>query len=89
MNKDINLNQKEIGLRRKNRENTDELMEKKALFEKEKKDLEQIAADKEVELKRKVINIGNLVHHSVPVSNDEVGIFFLTIYHLVVTEFEL
>ena len=79
-NKDINLNQKEIGLRRKNKENADELMEKKAQFEKEKKDLEQVAADKEAELKRKVINIGNLVHDSVPVDNNEVGIFFVPLY---------
>ena len=74
-NKDINLNQKDIGLRRKNKENADGLMEKKVQFEKEKKELEQIASDKETELKRKVTNIGNLVHESVPVSNNEVGFF--------------
>lgn len=48
------------------------MIAKKSQFEKEKKDLEQIAADKEVELKRKVTSIGNIVHDSVPVSDNEV-----------------
>ena len=38
----------------------------------EKKELEGVAAETEVELKRKVVSIGNLVHDSVPVSDNEV-----------------
>lgn len=81
-NKEINLNQKEIGVKRKNKESADDLMEKKTQFEKEKKDLEVVAADKEVELKRKVMSIGNLVHDSVPISDNEVCIIPRALPHI-------
>jgi len=71
-NKEINATQKEIGQKRKNKEPADELIAKKTQFEAEKKELEGVAAEKEVELKRKVVSIGNLVHDSVPVSDNEV-----------------
>ncbi|KAF8477459.1 hypothetical protein BDZ91DRAFT_709292 [Kalaharituber pfeilii] len=70
-NKEINLTQKEIGQKRKNKENTDDLIVQKTRLEKEKKDLEAISAEKEVKLKSKVISIGNIVHDSVPVSDNE------------------
>jgi seryl-tRNA synthetase len=41
-------------------------------FEKEKKGLIESAAEKEVALKKKIGTIGNIVHDSVPVNNDEV-----------------
>ncbi|KAF8428567.1 hypothetical protein EV426DRAFT_584840 [Tirmania nivea] len=70
-NKEINTIQKEIGQKRKNKEPADELIAKKTQFEAEKKELEGVAAEKEVELRRKVASIGNLVHDSVPVSDNE------------------
>lgn len=48
------------------------MIARKTQFEVEKKELEGVAAEKEVELKRKVVSIGNLVHDSVPVSDNEV-----------------
>ncbi len=44
-------------------------------LEKEKKRLEEAAAEKEVALLKKVSTIGNYVHDTVPVSNNEVSIF--------------
>jgi len=44
-----------------------------AELEKEKKDLIASAAEKEKALKAKVKTIGNVVHESVPVSNNEVS----------------
>lgn len=41
-------------------------------MEKEKKTLEESAAEKEDVLQKKVKTIGNYVHESVPVSNNEV-----------------
>lgn len=70
--KDINSTQKEIGLKRKNKQSADDLIEKKTQFEKEKKNLEAIAAEKEAQLKTKATSIGNIVHDSVPVSDNEV-----------------
>lgn len=42
-------------------------------LEKEKKDLLASAAEKEKALKAKIKTIGNIVHKSVPISNNEVG----------------
>lgn len=64
--------QKQIGLKRKAKENADELMAQKTEFEKEKKALIESAAEKELELKKKLGTIGNIVHDSVPNNNDEV-----------------
>jgi seryl-tRNA synthetase len=48
------------------------LMKQKVVLEKEKKSLIESAAEKEVTLKKKIGTIGNIVHDSVPVNNDEV-----------------
>lgn len=47
-------------------------MEQKAALEKRKKDAEEVAAQKETERDRQIRLIGNYVHDSVPVSNNEV-----------------
>ena len=48
-------------------------MDQKARIEKRKKDAEDAAAQKEVERDRKIRTIGNYVHESVPVSDNEVS----------------
>ena len=70
--KEINTTQKEIGLRRKNKENADELLATKTQLEKEKKEMEVVTAAKDALLRSKINSIGNLVHDSVPVSDNEV-----------------
>jgi seryl-tRNA synthetase len=47
-------------------------MKQKVELEKEKKGLIDLAAEKDVALKAKVATIGNIVHDSVPVNNNEV-----------------
>ena len=47
-------------------------MEQKANVEKLKKDAENVALQKETERDRKIRTIGNYVHESVPVSDNEV-----------------
>ncbi len=47
-------------------------MAQKADLEKRKKEAEDYAVQKELERDRKIRTIGNYVHESVPVSNDEV-----------------
>jgi seryl-tRNA synthetase len=59
-------------VKRKAKENADDLMKQKTDFEKEKKGLIELAAEKEATLKKKISSIGNIVHESVPVNNDEV-----------------
>lgn len=54
------------------KEDVTDLLTQKADIEKEHKDLLAQAAEKEKLLKAKVRLIGNLVHDSVPVSNNEV-----------------
>ena len=49
------------------------MMKQKVELEKEKKSLIESAAEKEVTLKKKIGTIGNIVHDSVPVNNDEVS----------------
>lgn len=49
-----------------------ELLQKKAGLEKEKKLLEDSAIEKDALLQRRIKTIGNYVHDSVPVSNNEV-----------------
>lgn len=61
-----------IGHIRQAKEDATELLEKKGVLEKEKKVLEDSAAEKDVLLQTKVKTIGNYVHESVPVSNNEV-----------------
>lgn len=72
INTKINEIQKQIGVKRKAKENADDLMQKKVELEKEKKSFIESAAEKEVTLKKKISTIGNIVHDSVPVNNDEV-----------------
>jgi seryl-tRNA synthetase len=72
INTKINEIQKQIGVKRKAKENADDLMKQKVELEKEKKSLIESAAEKEVTLKKKIGTIGNIVHDSVPVHNDEV-----------------
>ena len=48
------------------------MLQERADLEKEKKVLEESAAEKEAILLKKVKGIGNYVHPSVPVSNNEV-----------------
>jgi len=68
----INETQKQIGVKRKAKENADELMKQKVELEKEHKSITESAAEKEVTLKKKIGTIGNIVHGSVPINNDEV-----------------
>ncbi|MCJ1309983.1 Cytosolic seryl-tRNA synthetase [Agyrium rufum] len=67
----INATQKEIGAKKKAKEDAVELLHKKATLEKEKKVLEESAAEKDALLTKKIRTIGNYVHESVPVSNNE------------------
>jgi len=48
-------------------------MVQKAELEREKKAMVDAAAEKEAALRAKIKTIGNLVHDSVPVSNNEVS----------------
>ncbi len=72
LNTKINETQRQIGLKRRAKENADDLMKQKADLEKEKKNLVELAAEKELTLKKKIGTIGNIVHDSVPVNNNEV-----------------
>jgi len=60
-------------MKKKAKEDADDLLKQKADLEKEKKGLLESAADKDLALKRKIGTIGNLVHESVPISNNEVA----------------
>ncbi|KAI1398128.1 seryl-tRNA synthetase [Hypoxylon fuscum] len=71
MNSKINDVNKQIGTKKKAKENADELLQQKADLEKQKKDLIDSAAQKDIALKAKVKTIGNIVHDSVPVSDNE------------------
>lgn len=67
----INAVQKQIGPKKKAKEDVTDLLQQKADLEKEKKELLAAAAEKEKLLRIKVKTIGNLVHDSVPVSKTE------------------
>lgn len=56
-----------------NKEDASELMAQKDELEKRKKAAEDAAVQKELERDRKIRTIGNYVHESVPVSNNEVN----------------
>lgn len=51
-------------------------MEQKAALEKRKKEADEHASELESMRDRKIRTIGNYVHESVPVSNNEVGYSF-------------
>jgi seryl-tRNA synthetase len=72
MNTKINEVQKQIATKKKAKENADDLLKEKIELEKQKKALIESAAEKDALLKVKVKSVGNLVHDSVPVSNNEV-----------------
>lgn len=55
-----------------NKEDASDLIEQKAALEKRKKEAEEFAAQRETERDRQIRLIGNYVHDSVPVSNNEV-----------------
>lgn len=67
----INAKQKEIGAKKKAKENADDLLKEKVELEKQSKEQEQLAAEKQAALDRKVKTVGNYVHESAPVSNTE------------------
>ena len=54
------------------KESADDLLKRKAELEKEMKSFEDIVPPKEHALHKKLKTIGNYVHDSVPVSDDEV-----------------
>ncbi|KAI9790375.1 MAG: Cytosolic seryl-tRNA synthetase [Peltula sp. TS41687] len=53
------------------KEDASALLQKKAELEKEKKAAEEAAAEKEAAMSRKINSVGNYVHETVPVSNNE------------------
>lgn len=61
-------------MRSQNKEDATELLAQKAELEIKKKELEETAVAKELQRDRKIRTIGNYVHESVPVSNDEVWV---------------
>ncbi|KAI9818574.1 MAG: Cytosolic seryl-tRNA synthetase [Pycnora praestabilis] len=67
----INAVQKEVGLKKRAKEDAGDLLQKKADLEKEKKVVEDFAVEKEAALQKKIKTIGNFVHSSVPTSNNE------------------
>ncbi|KAK6212346.1 Cytosolic seryl-tRNA synthetase [Pestalotiopsis sp. IQ-011] len=71
LNTKINEVQKQIGAKKKAKEDASEFLAQKVAFEKEKKSLLDLAAEKDVALKKLVKTIGNYVHDSVPVSDNE------------------
>ncbi|EQK98236.1 hypothetical protein G6O67_004069 [Ophiocordyceps sinensis] len=71
INGKINEVQKQIGAKKKAKENADDLVQKKKDIEKEKKNLVESAGEKDRLLKSKLRSIGNIVHESVPVSDNE------------------
>lgn len=67
----INDVQKQIGAKKKAKENADDLLQQKSELDKEHKAMVESAAEKERLLQVKVKSIGNYVHDSVPVSDNE------------------
>lgn len=67
----LNANQKEIGSKKKAKEDASELLQKKVELEKEKRLLEESVLKKEIALHERINTIGNYVHESVPLSSIE------------------
>ncbi|PGH16908.1 serine-tRNA ligase [Polytolypa hystricis UAMH7299] len=67
----INALQKDIGKKKKAKEDASDLLAQKAALEQEKKAVEDRAVEKETLRDRKLKSIGNYVHESVPISNNE------------------
>ncbi|EDO17463.1 hypothetical protein Kpol_1037p60 [Vanderwaltozyma polyspora DSM 70294] len=71
LNKKLNKLQKDIGLKFKTKEDASELLAEKDKINDEKKQLIEKEQQEDKDLKYKVNQIGNIVHPSVVVSNDE------------------
>ncbi|RYO86809.1 hypothetical protein DL762_004582 [Monosporascus cannonballus] len=67
----INAVQKQIGQKKKAKEDADDLIKQKEELQQRKKNQEDVAAAKNTELLAKVRLVGNYVHDSVPVSDTE------------------
>ncbi|KAE8147360.1 hypothetical protein BDV25DRAFT_34243 [Aspergillus avenaceus] len=67
----LNALQKEIGQKKKNKEDASGLIHEKAALEQRKKEAEELALQKEKQRDSKLRTIGNYVHDSVPISNNE------------------
>ncbi|KAK5104327.1 Cytosolic seryl-tRNA synthetase [Lithohypha guttulata] len=63
--------QKEIGQLKKNKQDATELLEKKSQLESEAKQIAEEAVEKEKLRDKKCKSIGNYVHESVPINNNE------------------
>lgn len=71
---------------KQNKEDANDLMEQKADLERRKKEAEELAIQKEKQRDGKIRTIGNLVHDSVPVSNNEVCIILSRTLETYLTE---
>ncbi|KAJ6010522.1 Serine--tRNA ligase cytoplasmic [Penicillium sp. IBT 35674x] len=68
---ELNALMKQIGMKKKNKEDASDLLSQKTDVDKRKKQAEDAALAKEMERDRKIRTIGNYVHDSVPLSNNE------------------
>ncbi|EPE09670.1 seryl-trna synthetase [Ophiostoma piceae UAMH 11346] len=71
LNAKINDIQKQIGQKKKAKENADDLLQQKIAIEKEKKDLLDSATVKEKAMNKALGSIGNYIHDSVPIDQNE------------------
>ncbi|CCD22739.1 serine--tRNA ligase SES1 NDAI_0A05840 [Naumovozyma dairenensis CBS 421] len=71
LNKKLNKLQKDIGLKFKNKEDPKELLVEKDILTAEKAKLTEREQKDDKDLKEKVFQVGNIVHPSVVISNDE------------------
>ena len=71
LNKSLNKLQKEIGLKFKAKEDASALLAEKDALTAKKKELTEKEQKEDEDLKKKVFSVGNIIHPSVVVSNDE------------------
>ncbi|CAI1815290.1 hypothetical protein SEUBUCD646_0B01580 [Saccharomyces eubayanus] len=71
LNKKFNKVQKDIGLKFKNKEDASELLAEKEELTQLKKKLTEKEQEEDNGLKKKIFQVGNIVHPSVVISNDE------------------
>ncbi|KAL8945127.1 MAG: hypothetical protein Q9211_000339 [Gyalolechia sp. 1 TL-2023] len=67
----INATQKEIGAKKKANEDASDSVKRKGDLEEQKRKIDGSASEKEAALQRKLKTIGNYVHESVPISDNE------------------
>ncbi|KAI4247077.1 MAG: hypothetical protein L6R40_001742 [Gallowayella cf. fulva] len=67
----INATQKEIGNKRRANEDAGDLVKVKGHLEDQKKKIEELVLEKDAALQGKIKTIGNYVHESVPISDNE------------------